>query len=204
MFLIDYANLVRILIFSSLLMLIFFLHVDLEYALNEIDIAKEWHYAPLVAEGLENPLALNAIIERAFNGTKKERMRGCWILHHISDIRPELFYNKERKMIAQLDQMKTDAEARFILRYYSKYQLPRHDEREGKLLDLSFDAIIAPSQAAAPRVYAMSIVHRMVKKYPELASELAQSIEMACEHGTPGMKSRGGKILKDLAKKGLL
>jgi hypothetical protein len=44
----------------------------------------------------------------------------------------------------------------------------------------------------------------MVKKYPELASELAQSIEMACEHGTPGMKSRGGKILKDLAKKGLL
>ena len=178
--------------------------MDLEYALNEIDSAKEWHYAPLVAEGLENPIALNAIVERAFNGTKKERMRGCWILHHISDIRPELFYKKEREMIAQLDQMKTDAEARFILRYYSKYQLPRHDEREGRLLDFSFNTIVTPSQAAAPRVYAMSIVHRMVKKYPELASELAQSIEMACEHGTPGMKSRGGKILKDLAKKGLL
>ena len=178
--------------------------MDLEYALNEIDSAKEWHYAPLVAAGLENPQALDAIIERAFSGTKKERMRGCWILHHISDSRPELFYKKEREMIAQLDQMKTDAEARFILRYYSKYQLPRHDEREGQLLDFSFNAIISPSQAAAPRVYAMSIVHRMVKKYPELASELAQSIEIACEHGTPGMKNRGGKIIKDLMKKGLL
>jgi hypothetical protein len=65
--------------------------VDLEYALNEIDSAKEWHYAPLVAEGLENPIALNAIVERAFNGTKKERMRGCWILHHISDTQARAF-----------------------------------------------------------------------------------------------------------------
>jgi hypothetical protein len=178
--------------------------VDLEYALNEIDSAKEWHYAPLVAAGLENPQALDAIIERAFNGTKKERMRGCWILHHISDSRPELFYKKEREMIAQLDQMKTDAEARFILRYYSKYQLPRHDDREGQLLHFSFNTIINPNQAAAPRVHAMSIVHRMVKKYPELAPELAQSIEIACEHGTTGMKNRGGKILKDLKKKGLI
>jgi len=107
-------------------------------------------------------------------------------------------------MIAQLDQMKTDAEARFILRYYSKYQLPRHDDREGQLLDFSFNTIINPNQAAAPRVHAMSIVHRMVKKYPELAPELAQSIEIACEHGTTGMKNRGGKILKDLKKKGLI
>jgi len=178
--------------------------MDLEYALNELDSAKEWHYAPLVAAGIERPEALEAILERAFNGTKKERMRGCWILHHISDSRPELFYKKEREMIAQLDQMKTDAEARFILRYYSKYQLPRQDEREGLLLDFSFNTIVAPSQAAAPRVYAMSIVHRMVKKYLELASELAQSIEIACEYGTSGMKNRGGKILKDLMKKGLL
>ena len=36
--------------------------MDLEYALNEIGSAKEWHYAPLVAAGLENPQALDAII----------------------------------------------------------------------------------------------------------------------------------------------
>ena len=180
------------------------MHLDLEYALNEIDSAKEWHYAPLVAAGIKDPKTLDAIVERAFNGTKKERMRGCWILHHISDSRPELFYRKEREMIAQLDQMKTDAEARFILRYYSKYQLPRYDECEGLLLDFSFNTIITPSQASAPRAFAMSIVHRMLKKYPELASELAQSIEIACEHGTPGMKNRGNKILKDLIKKGLI
>ena len=89
--------------------------MNLEYALNEIDSAKHWHYAPLVAEGIKNPKALDAILKRAFNGTKRERMRGCWILHHISDTRPELFYKKEREMIAQLDQMKTDAKQELAL-----------------------------------------------------------------------------------------
>jgi hypothetical protein len=37
--------------------------VDLEYALNEIDSAKEWHYAPLVAEGIKNPKALRCDTE---------------------------------------------------------------------------------------------------------------------------------------------
>ena len=63
---------------------------------------------------------------------------------------------------------------------------------------------MTPSEAVAPRVYSMSIIHKLVLRYPELAHELAESIEMVLENGSAGMKNRGQKILKDLQKRDLI
>jgi hypothetical protein len=115
-----------------------------------------------------------------------------------------VFYIKEKMMIEQLEKTQTDAEVRFILRYYSKYRLPRHEEREGLLADYCFKVLMTPSDAVAPRVYSMSILHKLVLRYPELAHELQESIQWALETGSSGMKSRGKKILQDLSKKGLI
>lgn len=56
----------------------------------------------------------------------------------------------------------------------------------------------------APRVYGMTIAYRMVRAYPELAPELAQTLEKVIEYGSAGMKNRGKKILKWLRNDGLL
>jgi len=53
-------------------------------------------------------------------------------------------------------------------------------------------------------VYGMTIAYRMVRAYPELAPELAQTLETIIEYGSAGMKNRGDKILKWLRKNGLL
>lgn len=178
--------------------------MDLKTALNQYTIDKDHVYQQWIQWATEENDKLLEVLDFAFNGSEKERKRANWILHHVGDRRPEVFYAKENVMINQLAQTETAAEVRFILRYYSKYRMPRHEEREGVLVDYCFETLMTPSEAVAPRVYAMTIIHRMVSRYPELAHELEQSIVIALEHGSAGMKNRGQKILKDLRKKGLI
>ena len=140
--------------------------MNLEDALNQHTIDKKWVYQGLIARASKDLDLLNAVIEKAFTGNDKERKRGCWILHHVSDAVPDVFKIHSRRMVAQLKIAETNAEERFVLRYFSKYYLPKDEEIEGFLLDYCFEKMMTPSKIQAPRIYSMSIAYRMVKRYP--------------------------------------
>ena len=178
--------------------------MDLKVALNKFSIDKDHVYDEWIQGATMYSEKLEEVMECAFNGNDKERKRACWILHHVSDRRPEVFYVKEKMMIDQLERTETQAEIRFILRYYSKYRLPRHQEREGLLTDYCFKVLMTPHDSVAPRVYSMSILHKLAMRYPELAHELEASIRWALENGSAGMISRGNKVLQDLKRRQLI
>ena len=178
--------------------------MDLKTTLNKFSVDKDQVYREWIQWATMHSEKLEEVIECAFNGNDKERKRASWILHHVSDARPEVFYVKEKIMIDQLKRIKTQAEIRFILRYYSKYRLPRHQEREGLLTDYCFNVLMTPHDSVAPRVYSMSVLHKLAMRYPELAHELETSIRWALENGSAGMISRGNKILKDLKRRQLI
>jgi hypothetical protein len=178
--------------------------MDLKVALNKFSIDKDHVYDEWIQGATMYSEKLEEVMECAFNGNDKERKRACWILHHVSDRRPEVFYVKEKMMIDQLERTETQAEIRFILRYYSKYRLPRHQEREGLLTDYCFKVLMTPHDSVAPRVYSMSVLHKLAMRYPELAHELEASIRWALENGSAGMISRGNKVLQDLKRRQLI
>ncbi|MEZ7939279.1 MAG: hypothetical protein QMB93_06145 [Schleiferiaceae bacterium] len=178
--------------------------MNLEDALNQHTIDKKWVYQGLIARARKDLDLLNAVIEKAFTGNDKERKRGCWILHHVSDAVPDVFKIHSRRMVAQLKIAETNAEERFVLRYFSKYYLPKDEEIEGFLLDYCFEKMMTPSKIQAPRIYSMSIAYRMVKRYPELAKELEQSILVIMEDCNAGLKSRGRRVQADLRALGLI
>jgi hypothetical protein len=178
--------------------------VVLKELLNTCTVAKDEAYAYWIQEALVDAHVLEETVKFAFEGTDKERTRACWILHHVGDRKPELLLGFVGRMMDQLDHAKTDAEVRFILRYFSKYELPQGEKAQGRLLDYSWKCMMDMQPAVAPRVYGMTIAYRMVRAYPELAPELAQTLETIIEYGSAGMKNRGDKILKWLRKDGLL
>ena len=178
--------------------------MDLKTTLNNFSIDKDLVYSKWIQWATMYSEKLEEVMECAFNGNDKERKRASWILHHVSDRRPEVFYVKEKVMIDQLERTETQAEIRFILRYYSKYRLPRHQEREGLLTDYCFNVLMTPHDSVAPRVYSMSVLHKLAVRYPELAHELETSIRWALETGSAGMISRGNKILQDLKRRQLI
>jgi len=169
--------------------------MNLEDVLNQHTIDKKWVYKDLIARAGKDLDLLAAVVEKAFTGNDKERKRGCWILHHVSDAVPDVFKIHNRRIIAQLKIAETNAEERFVLRYFSKYYLPKNEEIEEFLLDYCFEKMTTPSKIQAPRIYSMSIIYRMVKRYPELAHELEQSILLIMEDCNAGLKSRGSRVL---------
>lgn len=172
--------------------------MNLEDVLNQHTIDKKWVYKDLIARAGKDLDLLAAVVEKAFTGNDKERKRGCWILHHVSDAVPDVFKIHSRRMVAQLKIAETNAEERFVLRYFSKYYLPEDEEIEEFLLDYCFEKMTTPSKIQAPRIYSMSIAYRMVKRYPELAHELEESILLIMEDCNAGLKARGRRVQADL------
>lgn len=161
-------------------------------------------YEQWIEVGCEGGQELGEIFNHAFNGTLQQRKRACWILHHISDRNKNVLIKYVPRMVRQLDVVQTEAEQRFILRFFANHYIPDNEELKGTILNHSFSILNNPESGIAPRVYAMSTLHKLTYIYPEIAHELAESIQYANENGSAGMRSRGRKILLDLKKRDLI
>ena len=74
------------------------------------------------------------------------------------------------------------------------------EEIEGEAAEQLFEWLLDPKVKVAPKVFAMSALADLAKKYPELAFELRTIIEEQMPEGSAGYKSRGRKVLKQLDK----
>ena len=178
--------------------------MNLETALNEFTIDKDHVYQEWIRWAVEDEDKLLEVVEKAFGGSERERKRASWILHHVSDKDSNVFRPLVDRMRDQLEKVQTAAEERFILRYFSMYYLPNDEEFESYMLDYCFSKMLEVTKEQAPRIYSMSIVYRLVKRYPELAHELDETIGVMMEHANPGIQSRGKKIRTLMTKEGLI
>lgn len=88
---------------------------------------------------------------------------------------------------------------RNITRTLAKIELP--EELMGLAADACFSFLADPKEAVAVKAFSMEVLYQLCKKEPDLAHELIPLIEDNMEHnGTPGILSKGRKILKQLAK----
>lgn len=169
------------------------------YAMEANEDYKAWIQSAAYQED-----KLEEVWAYAFGGTERERKRACWILHHVSDLNPTCFENWQGPLLQGLQEAKTDAEERFVLRYYSMYALPEDEEVESYLLDYCMERMLSSSQAAAPRIYSVTVLEKLTLRYPELAHEVAQAMELALENATAGMRVRVRNAFEAFRRAGLL
>ena len=85
-----------------------------------------------------------------------------------------------------------------IGRLLEKLDIP--EDQEGELLDICYNAIKSNHEPVAIQVYAMAIISKFARAYPELTYELTLIIEDKWDYASPAFKSRAGKILKSIRK----
>ena len=125
--------------------------------------------------------------------------RAAWVIPSINDknigqlIQPHL-----KNMIELLNQPVHDAIKRNMVRMLQFTTIPK--KLQGITLEYCFQLLNNQKEAVAIRVFAMTVLYNLTLQEPDLAHELYDSIEMHMEGALPGYKSRGGKILKTLAK----
>ena len=126
--------------------------------------------------------------------------RVAWVIIIISEWKPKLLKPFIPEMILNLQKPGiTDAVKRNTVRILAEFPIPR--DLEGIITEICFNYLNNSSEAIAVKVFSMTILERMVEKYPELKEELIASIEANLEFGSAGIKNRGGKILARLKAK---
>lgn len=140
---------------------------------------------------------MKSLMSFFFHDEWRYNQRASWAVMHVVLQQPKLVNPYLEKLISNLDEPKHDAVVRNTLRIFQDHTIP--EEIEGQLMDKCFAYLLDMKQAVAIRVFSMTVLVKIIAKYPELAFELKEILEDQLTYeNTAGFKSRATKTLKQL------
>lgn len=138
----------------------------------------------------------NQLFQLVFSGEHRVAWRSCWIIDTASEETPGLLDNKLTQIIAGMMSTADSSLKRHFARILCRYQIP--EEYLGAIVNRCFE-LLAPSEPAAVRVYAMQLLFNIARLLPDIKGELISVIErMMEEGGTAGFNNRSEKLLRQL------
>ena len=121
--------------------------------------------------------------------------RSAWVLSHCIDNHPWLMIKHLEALVVNLqNDGVSDAVKRNTVRVLQFAEIP--EKLAGLTADLCFSFLQSHKEPIAVKAYAMTIIYNLSMRYPELSNELVLIIEDLLPYGSPGIRSRGMKILK--------
>lgn len=123
--------------------------------------------------------------------------RSAWPVSYSVMAHPAFINNHWSKLIKNLHKPNLhDAVKRNSIRLMEGLEIP--EKYHGEIMNFCFKYLESPTEALAVKVFSMSVLGNLAKKYPDIKSELKLIIEDQLPNQTAGFKSRAKKILKAL------
>lgn len=154
--------------------------------------------ASIVSDVKNNPDRVQELMDCFFADDWRLNQRAAWPVGILGESQPSLMLSYMEQMIAHLKSPKHDAVLRNTVRLWQNMDIP--EEWQGEVFELCFGFITNPTTPIAIKAFSMTVCENICKNYPELRDELVLAIEDQMEFGSPGVKSRGQKLLKKLKK----
>jgi 8-oxo-dGTP diphosphatase len=156
----------------------------------------EW----IAKSAVENPVIFRKLFNYSLSDDKKLAFHSSWALSKICDQYPELFDAWLPQIIDVLGKLENESAQRSFLRILTQTDMAKlTGKQQGILADHCFSALRSGFSAIAIKAYSMEIIYKLAVIYPELAHELAATINMLQGEGSAGIVARGTIILKKLA-----
>jgi hypothetical protein len=126
-------------------------------------------------------------------------MRAGRVAYFVCKKHPNLAKPYFRKMANILPVAKVDGAKRCIQKILieTPYELP--EDIVGELTDVSFSFIEDPKQSIAVRAFAIDIILKILKIYPEMKPELIAVLETIKDDSSVGIKNKCRRLIKKLA-----
>ncbi len=148
----------------------------------------------LIEELLNQPHRFHALMKESM--TKGVDERYWWAMTYVIEQSPTIADQWLNDMLDKLETTQKDSIKRNILRSLQYVEIPV--ELITRVLDVCYSIVGRETEKVAARVFAMTVIYNQIKVYPELGEELRQTLLDLYEYGSPGFKSRSGKIIKRL------
>jgi 8-oxo-dGTP diphosphatase len=170
---------------------------ELQKMINNMMSVQEAEW--IAASAGENPVLFRKLLDYSFSSGMKLAFRASWALSKVVDKHPHLILPHLNRLIESLDDLDNESTQRSFLRILTMTDLTLVSQRhQGILANHCFKALNSGFSAIAIKAYSMEIIYRLALIYPELAHELAASINMLQAEGAAGVIARGRIILKKL------
>ena len=124
--------------------------------------------------------------------------RASWPMPIIIKNTPLFIYPYLERLIKNLENPSHNAVVRNTVKLFQDIEIP--EKFQGQVVNLCMALLADPKEPVANRVFSMTVIYNISKKWPELQNELRILIESQMESESPGFKSRGGKIIKEIDK----
>jgi hypothetical protein len=132
-----------------------------------------------------------------FRGEYRVTQRAAWPLSYCVRAHPELIGPYFKRLLDNLQRKDIHiAVIRNTVRLLQDVTIPK--KYQGRVMNVCFDFVQAPETPIAVRAFALSILSRLAKDYPDIRGELKLLIEEQWEHSTPAFRSRAKKVLKEI------
>jgi len=144
----------------------------------------------------DDPEKFDQLMVVFFKGPYRLTQRAAWPMSYCVEYHPSLIQPYLKRLIGQLNRSTPVAVKRNTLRLLQNIQI--HEHFRGKAVSICFDFLGSSHEPVAVKVFAMTLIYNISVHEVELGNELRILLEDQWEQGSPGFKSRAGKILKKL------
>jgi hypothetical protein len=135
------------------------------------------------------------LMEVFFDGNTRKNQYAASIMIHCVDKWKYLLNPYLERLILNLQKPNLhDAIKRNTVRVLQDVEIP--ENLHGTMADIAFSYLQNSAEAVAIKVFSMTIIDNLTKKYPELKDELCFILEEQMPFQSAGFRSRAGKILK--------
>ena len=123
--------------------------------------------------------------------------RAAWPLSNAAALHPQYIQKHLSKLLKNLEKPTLhDSVKRNTVRLLQDISIPK--KFQGHVMNLCFDYISSPDEAAAVKAFSLTILENLSKEYPEIKPELKTIIEDRWNYESAAFHSRAKKILKKL------
>ncbi len=163
-----------------------------------IEMLNSWENMEFYIQHLSlHPKKLTNLFDVVFDDSDPIHWRAAYLADKIADKNPELIEPFIPKMIEALGTTSNTSKMRHYLKLISQYPIPH--ESIDFLFNYSLETFTNASYPVAVRVHGMQILFEISEIETDLKPELIHIIENEIEiHPTPGIKSRGKKLIQKL------
>lgn len=124
--------------------------------------------------------------------------RAAWAIDTASENKPDWVEPFLPQLITKLPEFNHDGLKRHALRMIARMPFPAGTE--GKLMNIAFEWLVSTTESVAVKMYSIQILYRLSATEPDILQELYDTIEFQIADGTPGFKSIGSKLMKQIDK----
>lgn len=166
---------------------------------NELyTLIMSWENMDLVVRHISDfPENLDRLMNIALNDQLDKSWRAMYLAEIIHEKHPKLIVPFLPLMTEFLLITQNAGKKRHLLKLISLHDIP--EEKLALLLNFCIEEFTNAAEPIAVRVHAMQILFNIAQKEPDFAGELIELIEHEIEfHGSAGISSRGGNLLKKL------